>query len=131
MTIDVQPHNIHSVVPDPELGRRLTVSVVIPAYNRPATLARTLDALAAQSPDSPRFDVHVGDDGSTEDIRSVVEAAPGLDAHYYRRESQRFGAGQARNLAAASATGDGRGPWAARVPDSNRIDANKDSLRIK
>jgi len=102
----VQPHNIHEVVPDRELGRRLTLSVVIPAYNRSATLRRTLDSLAAQAENSPRFDVHVADDGSEEDIRSVVEAARGLDIHYHRRDGRGFGAGQARNLAAGAATGD-------------------------
>lgn len=106
MTFEVQPHNIHQVAPDRQLGRQLTVSVVIPAYNRSATLRRTLDSLTAQVEDSPRFDVHVADDGSEEDIRSVVEATEGLTVHYHRRESDRFGAGQARNLAAAAATGD-------------------------
>jgi hypothetical protein len=102
----VQPHNIHDITPDREKGRSLTVSVVIPTYNRSSILARTLESLATQTPDSPRFDVHVADDGSEEDIRSVVEAAIGVDAHYHRRERDRFGAGQARNLAAAAAKGD-------------------------
>jgi hypothetical protein len=106
VTVEVQPHNLHSIVPDRERGRQLSVSVVIPAYNRSATLARTLDALAAQIPDSPRFEVHVADDGSTEDIRAVVVTPRGLDVHYHRRESDTFGAGQARNLAAAAATGE-------------------------
>ena len=106
MTADVQPHNIHDVTPDIERGRSLTVSVVIPTYNRSAILARTLESLAAQQADSPRFDVHVADDGSEEDISSVVEAANGLDAYHHRRERDRFGAGQARNLAAAAAKGD-------------------------
>jgi GT2 family glycosyltransferase len=102
----VQPHNIHDIVPDPERGRSMTVSVVIPTYNRSVILARTLESLAAQEKNSPRFDVHVADDGSEEDIRSVVEAAVELDAHYHRRERDRFGAGQARNMAAAVAKGD-------------------------
>ena len=106
MTTEVQPHNIHQVVPDRERSARLTVSVVIPVYNRPDTVARTLASLSAQSPDAPKFDVHVADDGSTEDLRSVVESAEGLDVHYHRRESQSFGAGQARNLGAAAAGGD-------------------------
>lgn len=106
MTSPVQPHNIHDVIPDREKGRSLTVSVVIPTYNRSSILARTLESLASQTPDSPRFDVHVADDGSEEDIRSVVEAATGLDSYYHRRERDRFGAGQARNLGAAAAKGD-------------------------
>lgn len=106
MTAVVRPHNINDVTPDRDKARSLTVSVVIPTYNRSAILARTLESLASQAADSPRFDVHVADDGSEEDIRSVIEAAIGLDAHYHRRERDRFGAGQARNLAAAAAKGD-------------------------
>lgn len=106
MSPAVQPHNLHDLEPDRDRGRSLTVSVVIPTYNRAALLQRTLEALAKQEPDSPRYDVHVADDGSEEDIRSVVESVAGLDAHYHRRERDRFGAGQARNLAARAATGD-------------------------
>jgi hypothetical protein len=103
---EVQPHNIHHLVPDPEKGADLTVSVVIPVYNRPATVSRTLASLSSQVPGSPKFEVHVADDGSTEDMRPVVESAQGLDIHYHRRESQSFGAGQARNMGAAAARGD-------------------------
>jgi GT2 family glycosyltransferase len=106
VTTVVHPHNIHDINPDRESGRRLKVSVVIPSYNRSSLLAKTLHSLAAQEPDSPSFDVHVADDGSEEDIRSVVAAVEGLDVHYHRRESQGFGAGQARNLASSAATGD-------------------------
>ncbi len=106
MTTDVHPHNIHDILADREKGPNLSVSVVIPAYNRSSLLAKTLDSLAAQQPDSPSFDVHVADDGSEEDIRSVVEGVAGLDVHYHRRESETFGAGQARNLASVAATGD-------------------------
>lgn len=106
MTVEVRPHNIHDIVPDPVAGASLTVSVVIPVYNRPATVSRTLLSLAAQIPESPEFEVHVADDGSTEDMKSVVDSARGLDIHYHRRESTTFGAGQARNLGAAAARGD-------------------------
>ena len=103
---EVQPNNIHHVVPDPVKGAELTVSVVIPVYNRPDTVGRTLASLSSQVSGSPKFDVHVADDGSTEDMRPVVDSARGLDIHYHRRESQSFGAGQARNLGAAAAAGD-------------------------
>lgn len=106
MSSQVRPHNIHDVKPDRDAGRRLAVSVVVPTYNRGALLARTLESLAAQSPESPKFDVHVGDDGSDEDIQAVVENISGLDVHYHRRARDRFGAGQARNLAASAAGGD-------------------------
>jgi hypothetical protein len=103
---EVQPHNIHHHLPDLEKGRDLRVSVVIPAYNRSAQLRKTLQALAAQRADSPEFEVHVADDGSEEDLEAVVASVPSLDIHYHRRDRDRFGAGQARNLAAASAEGD-------------------------
>lgn len=106
MTGEVRPHNINDIVPDRKKGAALTVSVVIPVYNRPATVSRTLLSLAAQTPESPDFEVHVADDGSTEDMRSVVDSAQGLDVHYHRRESTSFGAGQARNLGAAAARGE-------------------------
>jgi GT2 family glycosyltransferase len=106
MSRDVQPHNIHDRAPDPEGGKLLKVSVVIPAYNRGDLLAVTLESLARQRPDSPDYEVHVADDGSDEDLASVVASAQGLDIHYHRREHDRFGAGQARNLGAAAATGD-------------------------
>ena len=106
MTTDVRPYNNHDITPDREKGRSLRVSVVIPVYNRSTLLAKTLDSLAAQGPEAPGFDVHVADDGSEEDISAVVAAATGLDVHYHRRERDRFGAGQARNLAAAAAEGD-------------------------
>lgn len=106
MTPAVRPHNIHDIEPDMEGGLDLTVSVVIPVYNRGSLLARTLESLAGQETPSPRFDVHIGDDGSEEDIRSVVDSVGGLDIHYHRREKDRFGAGQARNLGARAAHGD-------------------------
>lgn len=104
--MEVWPHNIHYSTPNREEGLRLFVSVVIPAYNRPALLARTLESLTAQSKESPAFEVHVADDGSEEDLLSTVESTVGLEIYYHRRERDRFGAGQARNLATASAKGD-------------------------
>ncbi len=104
--MSVQPNNLNDLRPDLERARELTVSVVIPAYNRGAMLARTLESLAGQRGGSPKFDIHVGDDGSEEDLRSVVESATGVAAQYHRRDRDRFGAGQARNLAAREAEGD-------------------------
>jgi GT2 family glycosyltransferase len=47
------------------------VSVVVPTFNRSQLLRRALDGVLAQSYD--RIEVLVVDDGSTEDIRGVVE----------------------------------------------------------
>ena len=50
------------------------VSVVIPVRNRPDVLRRNLSALASQDFASKDFEVLVCDDGSTDDIQSVVES---------------------------------------------------------
>lgn len=73
-------------------ARRVTVSVVVPTRDRPASLARCLAALAAQ--DRPPDEVLVVDDASTDAaaVAAVVAQARG----------------------ATSVAGDGRGPAAAR-----------------
>jgi glycosyltransferase involved in cell wall biosynthesis len=48
-------------------------SVVIPTFQRPATLRRVLDALALQR-EAPDFEVVVVDDGSTDGTRSMLES---------------------------------------------------------
>ena len=47
------------------------LSVVIPVFNRPMDLSRALDSLSSQS--EKNFEVIVVDDGSTENIKLVVE----------------------------------------------------------
>ena len=49
------------------------VSVIIPAYNRPAMLGRCLDSLAAQTFPLSDVEVIVVDDGSTEDLRTPLD----------------------------------------------------------
>ena len=51
------------------------VSVVVATRNRASLLAQTLDALCAQSWPVERLEIIVGDNGSTDDSRRVVEAA--------------------------------------------------------
>ncbi|HJR91510.1 MAG TPA: glycosyltransferase, partial [Acidimicrobiia bacterium] len=101
----MQPHNVNQVAPDPVGASELRVAVVIPAYNRPALLARTLASLAKQA-DTSIFEVHVCDDGSGEDIRGVVESVDGLDVHYHFQSHDGFGAGRARNMGAAHSNAD-------------------------
>ena len=57
------------------MERKPDLSVVVATYNRADTLRETLAHLMAQSLDAQRFEVIVVDDGSTDDTRSVVEAA--------------------------------------------------------
>jgi glycosyltransferase involved in cell wall biosynthesis len=52
------------------------VSVIIPAFNNAAGLGRCLEALADQTYAADRHEVLVVDNGSREDLRSVVAAFP-------------------------------------------------------
>jgi glycosyltransferase involved in cell wall biosynthesis len=52
-----------------------TFSIVIATKNREALLADTLEALSAQEWPRNRFDILVGDNGSTDGTRAVVQAA--------------------------------------------------------
>src|SRR5690606_32631937 len=98
--VTLRPHNDWSgIVPDPAAAEALTAAVVIPVYNRPDLLARTLAGLERSTRKVP---VIVADDGSTADIASVVEASP-LDVTLVRQEHDGNGAARARNLGAAHA----------------------------
>lgn len=77
-----------------------TVSVVIPIYNRVNRLDATLAGLVNQTrrPD----EIIVADDGSEEDVESVVDRyRERLPIRLVRQKRNGFGAGQARNLGAS------------------------------
>lgn len=76
------------------------VSVVVTHYEQPDELARTLAALRRQDHPSDRLEVIVADDGSPRE--PVVP--PGV--RLVRQDDRGFRAAAARNLGAASATGD-------------------------
>ncbi|MGH8915152.1 MAG: glycosyltransferase [Acidimicrobiia bacterium] len=83
------------------------VTVVIPVYNRAELVARTLSALSAQTYPPELLTVVVADDGSTDDIRAVVDRwDPPFEKGYVRQEHRGFGAGRARNLGARSTESD-------------------------
>lgn len=50
------------------------ISIIIPTYNRRNRLYQSLSALARQSPGSPRFEVIVSDDGSSDDTAELVQS---------------------------------------------------------
>lgn len=96
----LRPHNDWTGVrPDADAARSLTAAIVIPVYNRPDLLARTLAGLERSTRQLP---VIVADDGSEADIGAVVQASP-LDVTLVRQEHDGNGAARARNLGAAAA----------------------------
>ena len=79
----------------------LTVSVVIPTYNRARLLERALGSAVREC--RPGDEVLVVDDGSTDDTEAVVRAF-GPSVRYIAGEHR--GAGAARNAGILAATGD-------------------------
>ena len=78
-----------------------TISVIIPAYNAAATLARALDSVLAQTWHA--HEIIVVDDGSTDATVEVVESYGGL-VRYLRQENA--GPSAARNHGVSVANGD-------------------------
>ena len=90
--------------PGPLMTRPPTFSVIVPTYQRAATLAGCLDALGAQTLERDRFEVVVVDDGSAEPPRQVVgHAAGALDIRLI--EQANAGPASARNAGANAARG--------------------------
>lgn len=92
-------------IPDPEPS--MTVSVVMPVYNRVELLALTVAGLVGQTYPKHLWDVIVADDGSDEDVEAAL--APlreHLPITIVRREHEGYGAGQARNLGGLTSTAD-------------------------
>jgi cellulose synthase/poly-beta-1,6-N-acetylglucosamine synthase-like glycosyltransferase len=80
-------------------GNQPLFSVIIPTYNREATLATTLASVREQRYRS--FEIIVGDDGSSDATVEIAEATPGVRV----LRQKNAGPGAARNLAAKEATG--------------------------
>jgi GT2 family glycosyltransferase len=76
-------------------------SVIIPAYNSEATLARAIDSVLAQS--YPAQEIILVDDGSTDGTPDVV-ARYGKQLRYIRQDNA--GVSRARNHGAQAASGD-------------------------
>src|SRR5258707_10281865 len=81
------------------------LSVVIPTYNRCASLRRLLDALARQTLSADRFEVIVVDDGSSDGTRELLRT---LKTPYalVSIEQPNQGPGAARNRGVRAASGD-------------------------
>ncbi|GLK99185.1 glycosyltransferase [Dactylosporangium matsuzakiense] len=85
----------------------VSVSVVIPTYNRAALLRRTLASLEAQTAPRDSFEIVVSDDGSHDDTRDVVmEFAARGPVQYVFQPDEGYRAAAARNAGAEAADGE-------------------------
>jgi glycosyltransferase involved in cell wall biosynthesis len=87
------------------LSRPLTASVIVPARNRPATLAQCLESLARQSFAADRFEVVVVDDGSEQPLTVPPTLSPAGTPIVLVRQANTGPAG-ARNRGLAEARGE-------------------------
>jgi glycosyltransferase involved in cell wall biosynthesis len=85
---------------------QLSLSVVIPTYNRSGLLGDTLHALTCQTMATHQFEVVIVDDGSSDDTAEVVTSfAPRLNLRYFWQPDKGFRAAKARNIGTAIAEG--------------------------
>ena len=102
-TLDVPPRASSTPSPARRADDVPLVSVVIPVRDGRATLSRALRSIVAQ--DYSRLEVVIVDDGSVDDVRTVVDAFPQLDLKLNRLESAQ-GVAIARNRGLALASGE-------------------------
>lgn len=83
----------------------MTISVIIPTYNRKTNLRRVLASLVKQ--DNQDFEVIIVDDGSKDNtMESVIEYSDKLNIRYYWHKNQGFRAPIVRNMGARVANTD-------------------------
>jgi glycosyltransferase involved in cell wall biosynthesis len=85
--------------------RGLSISVIIPTFNRRAKLERCLQSLSTQSLPREKFEAIIVDDGSTDDTQAFL-AALNLPIHISSFVQKNQGAGAARRLAVEHARGE-------------------------
>jgi GT2 family glycosyltransferase len=100
----VLPGNRWDLLDGMSPARPPSVSVVIPHFNAQRQLDRLLFALSRQTHPLTQLDVIVADDGSSEP--PVVRAPAGLRVRVVGQADAGFRAAAARNLGAATATGE-------------------------
>jgi GT2 family glycosyltransferase len=86
----------------------LNLSVIIPTYNRAASLKRALASAVSLDYLAERFEIIVVDNGSTDETRAVVSEAqnikPSFRLHYVKED--RLGLHNARHAGVIAATGE-------------------------
>ncbi len=79
--------------------QKTLISVIIPSYNRADTVGQTIDSILAQQVDAD-IEIVIGDDGSTDNARSVLEAYhrqyPDLIRLFFREQNLGLGANWAQ-----------------------------------
>ena len=83
----------------------VSISVIIPVYNRSNELYITLRSLTQQTLSKECFEVIISDDGSSEDIKAVLKDFPELRLKYVHQPDEGFRVAAARNLGADQASG--------------------------
>lgn len=86
-----------------ETMTQFDASVIIPTFNRCASLLRTLESIARQDVDKWSFEVIVVDDGSIDETSNICQQPFPYNLRYLRQENQ--GSAKARNAGAESAVG--------------------------
>jgi glycosyltransferase involved in cell wall biosynthesis len=81
------------------------ISVIIPTYNKINELSLTLNSLVDQNFVKEDFEVVIADDGSSEDVQSILEYYPQLNKKYFYQQDKGFRAAKARNMGMAHASG--------------------------
>jgi len=84
---------------------QLSISVVVPTYNRAAVLEQCLQSLGVQHYPRDRYEIIVVDDGSTDSTSVLMDSIRlPVGLRFVRQANQ--GSGAARNAGARYATGD-------------------------
>lgn len=84
-------------------SERPLISVIVPTFNRKASLLRTLESLVQQGYPVERLEVIVVDDGGDDGTETVAQRSFPFPLHYVRQENQ--GAAAARNQGARQSHG--------------------------
>ncbi len=83
----------------PCMKNRTLISVIIPSYNRADTVGQTIDSILAQQVNAD-IEIVIGDDGSTDNARSVLEAYrsqyPDIIRLFFREQNLGLGANWAQ-----------------------------------
>lgn len=95
--LDAQPR------PAPTSDAPVGISVIVPAYERPALLAEVVTRLASQSYPEERYEVLVVDDGSESDLSPIFAEMPANVRLHRGKGGRTFQAGQARQYGAEHA----------------------------